>query len=104
MGLLRGEALSWWYNAAVTYEWDDAKRASNLVKHGVDFADVARFDFAGAVAEIEERRGEVRYVATGYIDDRIHKLVYVMRGGSIRVISLRKANNRERSAYHERRG
>ena len=88
----------------MTYEWDDAKRASNLVKHGVDFADVARFDFAGAVAEIEERRGEVRYVATGYIDDRIHKLVYVMRGGSIRVISLRKANNRERSVYHERRG
>ena len=39
----------------MTYEWDEAKRRSNLTKHGVDFADVARFDFARAVSEIEER-------------------------------------------------
>lgn len=88
----------------MAYEWDEAKRASNLAKHGVDFADVARFDFIGAVAEAEERSGEVRYVATGYIGNRLHKLVYLMRGGNIRVISLRKANNRERKIYHERRG
>ena len=88
----------------MTYEWDDAKRASNLAKHGVDFADVARFDFAGAVGEIEERSGEIRRVATGYIGDRVHKLVYVRRGSRIRVISLRKANDRERRDYHERRG
>ena len=76
----------------------------DLVKHGVDFAEVARFDFAGAVAEVEERGGEVRYVATGYIGGRLHKLVYVMRGGNIRVISLRRANDRERKAHHERKG
>ena len=88
----------------MAYEWDEAKRTSNLAKHGVDFADVARFDSIGAVAEAEERRGEARYVATGYIGNRLHKLVYLMRGGNIRVISLRKANNREREIYHERRG
>ena len=86
----------------MAYEWDEAKRASNLANHGVDFADVSRFDFIGAVAE--ERSGEVRYVATGYIGNRLHKLVYLVRGGNIRVISLRKANNREREIYHERRG
>ena len=71
---------------------------------GVDFAEVARFDFAGAIAEVEERGGEVRYVATGYIGRRLNKLVYVVRDGNIRVVSLRKANDRERRAYHERKG
>ena len=85
----------------MTYEWDEVKRTSNLVKHGVDFADVASFDFARAVSEIEERGGEVRFVATGYIGDRLHKLVYVRRGGNIRVISLRVASRRERRAYDE---
>lgn len=88
----------------MAYEWDDVKRRSNLAKHGVDFVDVARFDFAGAVSEVEEREGEVRYVATGCIGDRLHKLVYVIRGDNLRVISLRKANSRERKDYHERRG
>lgn len=85
----------------MTYEWDDAKRRSNLVKHDVDFADVVNFDFARAVSEVEERGGELRFVATGYIGDRLHKLVYVRRGGNIRVISLRVASRRERRAYDE---
>ena len=86
----------------MTYEWDEAKRRSNLTKHGVDFADVARFDFARAVSEIEEREGEARYIATGYIGNRLHSLVYVRRGGNIRVISLRVASRQERRAYDER--
>lgn len=85
----------------MTYEWDEVKRTSNLVKHDVDFADVVNFDFARAVSEVEERGGELRFVATGYIGDRLHKLVYVRRGGNIRVISLRVASRRERRAYDE---
>ena len=68
---------------------------------GVDFAEVARFDFAGAIAEVEERGG-VRYVAQA--TSALNKLVYVVRDGNIRVVSLRKANDRERRAYHERKG
>ena len=87
----------------MTYEWDVGKRTTNLAKHGVDFATVARFDFSGAVTRAVERGGEVRYAATGYIGTRLYRLIYVERGRSIRVISLRKANSRERRDYERNR-
>ena len=42
---------------------------------------------------------EARYVALGYIGDRLHYVVYTMRGGKCRIISLRKANSREIRQY-----
>ena len=55
---------------------------------------------------IEDRDGGFgySYIATGYIDNRLHKLIYALRGDKIRVTSLRKANKRERYEYCERRG
>ncbi len=79
------------------FDWDAAKAASNLEKHGVPFEDVFRFDWAGAI-EAEDIRydyGETRMQALGKIGDRYHVLVYAPRGETIRVISLRKANPRE---------
>ena len=87
----------------MTYEWDAGKRTTNLAKHGVDFAAVARFDFDSAVTLIVKRDGEVRYAATGYIGTRLYRLIYTERGGNIRVISLRRANNRERRDYERSR-
>lgn len=86
----------------MNFEWDDKKRNSNIAKHGVDFVDVRRFDFEGAVADVQERGGERRIVATGYIDKQLHRLVYVHREENIRVISLRVASRKERRAYNER--
>ena len=87
----------------MTYEWDVGKRTTNLAKHGVDFATVARFDFDNAVTRTVERDGEIRYVATSYIGARLYRLIYAERGNNIRVISLRKANNRERRDYERSR-
>ena len=57
---------------------------------------------------IEDRDGGFgySYIATGYIDNRLHKLIYALRGDKIRVTSLRtrEANKRERYEYCERRG
>lgn len=79
------------------YEWDTDKARANLEKHGVSFEDVARFDWDSAI-EAEDIRydyGELRMQALGLIDNRLHVLVYTMRGNSVRVISLRKANRRD---------
>lgn len=79
------------------YEWDTDKARANLEKHGVLFEDVARFDWDSAI-EAEDIRydyGELRMQALGLIDNRLHVLVYTMRGNSVRVISLRKANRRD---------
>ncbi|MGH2342773.1 BrnT family toxin [Segnochrobactraceae bacterium EtOH-i3] len=83
------------------FEWDEAKRAANLAKHGVDFARVEAFEFETAVVSVDDRfdYGEVRKVAFGLIGDRIYTLVFQHRGENIRVISLRKSNPREARFY-----
>jgi len=50
---------------------------------------------------VDDRRdyGETRYAALGCLEDTIVFLVYVMRGDVIRVISLRRANLKERKVY-----
>lgn len=81
--------------------WDERKRASNLRKHGVDFAIVERFEFDTAVIVVDDRKdyGEPRYRAFGVIEGRLHVLIFSARGAQTRVISLRRANDRERRNY-----
>lgn len=82
-------------------EYDEAKDESNRAKHGLSLGDADDFDFETALI-IEDRRknyGEERYRALGYIGERIHALVFALRGEVIRVISLRKANSREVKYY-----
>ena len=47
------------------YEWDEAKAAFNLRKHGVAFDDVRHFDFERALETVDDRRdyGERRMIA-----------------------------------------
>lgn len=80
--------------------WDEAKRRSNLAKHGVDLADADRFEFNFALVE-EDRdvRGEQRFRAIGWIDDRLCYLIYTVRGDETHVISLREADKKERRRY-----
>lgn len=82
-------------------EFDNDKNQSNQLKHGIGFDAVSYFEFAGAVIEPDNRRdyGENRYNAAGFIGDRLHVLTFTIRGDIIRVISLRKANQRERKKH-----
>ena len=50
-------------------EWDEAKRAANLAKHGIDFLLAEQFDFEGAKIGPDARRdyGEPRFIALGLI-------------------------------------
>jgi uncharacterized DUF497 family protein len=83
--------------------WDEAKRAANLAKHGVDFAAAAAFDWDGALV-VEDTRfdyGEKRYRALGIISQRLHMLVFTRIPDGFRVISLRRANKKE-VLFHEK--
>ncbi len=89
----------------ITY--DLKKNAANMAKHGVSFEDAYEFDyadFAGCQYKIDRRRdyGEVRWIATGYLHNRLHVLCYVEKFNGIRAISFRKANERERKKYEKR--
>jgi uncharacterized DUF497 family protein len=84
--------------------WDEAKRRSNLSKHGVDLALAEQFDFVTALIQEDnsEAYGEQRQVATGRIGDTLYVYVYTLRGDEDRAISLRRATPRERRRYAEK--
>jgi uncharacterized DUF497 family protein len=61
--------------------------------------------FAGATLTVEDDRhdyGEPRFITIGYLDGRMIVFVWTRRGENIRVISLRKANDREQAIYGPR--
>lgn len=86
---------------ALTYDWNDDKAAENVAKHGVDFESMTRFDWSTALTRTDTRRdyGETRFVSTGLIGARLHVCVWTKRADVIWIISLRKANERERKHY-----
>ena len=84
------------------YEWNEAKRKSNLKKHGYDFADADLvYDNPHKFTFSTIRRGEHRSqdIAIVEVLGQILTLVYVDRGYNIRIISFRKASRKERRAY-----
>lgn len=84
-------------------EYDPAKNAANLRKHGVDLEDatLVLFDPRAAVYEDAHAAGEQRFVAVG-LDalGRVLTVVYTYRPpDGIRLISARPATKKERQAY-----
>lgn len=86
----------------VNYEWDEAKRRSNLLKHGIDFVDIERV-FAGVTITILDDRfayvGENRFITSGLLDGRVIVIAHTETVGAIRIISARKATKGEESSY-----
>lgn len=80
------------------------KDADNRTKHGFAL-EVAPLIFDGPYIEEEDRRrdyGETRFVATGPIAEfggRVCVVVYSWRGSTRRIVSFRKANDREVRKY-----
>ena len=83
------------------FEWDAAKADSNLAKHGIDFAEAMEVLSDPERVERPDARsgGEPRVQVVGAAKGRILFVVYTMRGTACRIISIRKANRRERKAY-----
>ncbi len=81
--------------------YDSAKNQRNIRERGLSFDRALQFDFESAVYFTDNRRdyGEVRRIAVGYLDGRLHVLYFITTAGGIRVISFRKANAREVKRY-----
>lgn len=86
-------------------DYDPRKNERNLRERQISFDAASRFKFEQALVYVDDRRdyGEVRYVAIGPIDGRIHVLCFTETDAGIRVISLRKANDREVARYAKRK-
>jgi len=88
----------------LTFEWDEAKRSANIAKHGVDFVDVPEM-FGGPMLVLPDARkeyGEARQIGFGFIRGRLVTVVFTKRNPeTIRIISARKANDREKAQFKE---
>ena len=78
-------------------EFDPEKRNKTLKERGLDFlhADAV---FAGRhLTKRDDRKdyGEERFITAGRLDGRLVIMVWTQRGESRRIISMRKANERE---------
>ena len=84
--------------------FDPVKRAETLAKRGLDMAD-AGLVFAGPTLTVEDDRkdyGEQRLVTVGRLRGRMVWVAWTPRGDGRRIISMRKANEREVTRFGPR--
>ena len=85
------------------FELDADKQAINLRKHSIDLRDAANvFLDMHRLDAADERKdsGEERRLVVGTVENRVWVVVYTRRADAIRLISARKANEREQKRYH----
>lgn len=86
------------------FEWDEAKRVKNIVKHGIDFADVPQIFDSPMLNELDEFTdyGEDRWLGIGFLRNAVAVVVWTERqDDTIRIISARKANKYERQRFEQ---
>jgi len=82
--------------------FDEAKRKTNLAKHGLDLADAGLvYDAPNKITLCSPRQGERRLMDVAMVEivGIVLVLVYVERDQDIRAISLRRASKLERKHY-----
>lgn len=74
-------------------------------ERGLSFSAVERFDFEAAYVREDTRNdyGERRFMAIGPMDGLTYVVVFTRRGEDTRVISFRRANDREVEIHARRR-
>ena len=81
--------------------FDPDKNERNIRQRNLPFELAAEFDFGNAHIQTDARQeyGETRYVALGSLHGRLHVLCFTETPDGIRVISFRKANDKEAKLY-----
>ena len=87
-------------------EFDPIKRDETLRRRGLDFAEAGKVLAAPHIQQQDNRKdyGEIRYIVFGMLHDDYVVMVYTMRGEYRRIISMRKANEREVSTFIQHLG
>jgi uncharacterized protein len=85
------------------FEWDPRKEAKNIAERGLDFTAASRIWGGPVLERIDARRdyGETRVLAFGKADGRLMAVLYTWRDTNRRIISARKANQREQKRFKE---
>jgi uncharacterized DUF497 family protein len=86
------------------YEWNSRKNQINYEKHGLNFKDAETIFSSRTVSFIDDREdySEERFITLGELHKRVVVVVHTQRGEFTRIISMRRANEREKKIYFKR--
>jgi uncharacterized DUF497 family protein len=87
------------------YEWDPRKAASNFTKHGVHFADsvgVFEDDLAITIEDVSTHEERFKTLGVDFLA-RLTVVVYTHRDETIRLITAKRANARQRALCERKR-
>ena len=84
--------------------YDPVKRDRTLVERGLDFDDAEQVFSSNHLTATDDRKeyGELRYITIGHLGSRMVVIVWTPRSDSRRIVSMRKANDREQKIYGKR--
>ncbi len=82
-------------------EFDPAKNAENLRKHGIALEQARQLWEVPAVAVKARTVGEDRFMIIGRLGHKLYSAIFTMRGEKIRLISARRSHRKEEQIYHE---
>ena len=83
------------------FSYDATKDQANIEKHGVSLGLATELDWDSLFALEDTRKeyGEARFIGFALLSERLYCVVFTDRGESRRIISLRKANDKEKMFY-----
>lgn len=88
------------------FEWDETKNQTNLQKHGLDFRHAEEM-FLGLYPlfvrpDLQHEQEEERWSGLGMFGDTVAVVIFTNPApDTIRVISIRKATQHEKSEYYQ---
>jgi uncharacterized protein len=90
---------------AMDFEWDEEKRRTNIIKHGIDFVRAAAaFDGRRYLDLQSPHPDEPRLLRIAVLDGVLCTVVWTMRsGGAVRMISVRRSRDAEKARYQAHR-
>ncbi len=86
------------------FEYDINKSKTNKEKHGISFEEAKAVWLSDNVVIPAITRGEKRFMIIGSIGQDIYSCVFTLRNKRVRIISCRKARDKEKEFYHEKTG
>jgi uncharacterized DUF497 family protein len=82
------------------FEYDPAKSASNLSKHGIDFDQAkALWEDPWMLEAPAKTEDEPRFISIGKVEGKYWAAIWTPRGDAVRIISVRRARKEEIGYY-----
>jgi uncharacterized DUF497 family protein len=89
----------------MAFQWAEGKRLCNIAKHGFDSLQADElFEGPHVVVPSKRNQPEERFLAIGKVAGRWATVVYTLRAGDRRIISMRSARDAERPIHKKLHG